>query len=160
VEEQAGRGFGRFDEEMTNRLGKAKDRLASPEDRLKQAKKRIERVVSETVGELTGEQEAMVEPVLKENPLLLEQESRAHLFAQFREARGEVAERKAFLHKYFFDWDSLQRPDYIRARDAYRKKSVSLMIRVLQAASPKQRENLVKSFRGRAEEFRKLAQVK
>jgi hypothetical protein len=159
VAEQAGKGFDRFDREFRDRHEKGAKRLATPEDRLKQARKRTERVISETVGSLTKEQEGWVEELLRENPLVLEQESRLFTFEQFKAARAGEPARSVFVRKYFYEWDSLQKPDYISARNAYRKSSLTMMLKVLGSASAKQKQHLIENFRDRAAEFRKLAVV-
>lgn len=160
VAQQASKGFTRFDKEFQEAQEKRGKKLETPADRLKQAKKRIERVIDETVGSLDKEQEARVELLLRENPLSLEQESRAHVFARFQAARIEEKTRAEFLRKYFFDWDSLQKPEFVAARDAYHKKSRELMLAILGSASEKQKKNLIENFRARAAELRKLAVVK
>lgn len=157
VAEQAKEGFSRFDEEFNDKQEKAAEKLSSPEKRLGQAKRRIRNVVKETLGELTEAQEEKVEALLKENPLLLEHENRNRLFEKFRASRSDEEKRKAFLGRYFTEWDSLQMPEYLRARDEYQKKSRAVMLEVLATASPAQKKHLVERFRGRAEELRKLA---
>lgn len=156
VAEQAGEGFGRFDAEFRDKQEESAERLATAEKRLAQARRRIRHVVKETLGELSPEQEAKVEALLKENPLLLEHENRNRLFEKFREARGKEETRRPFLTKYFTDWDSLQMPEYLRARDEYHRKSRIVMLELLAMASPRQKKHLVENFRGRAEELRRL----
>jgi hypothetical protein len=157
VEEQAPRGFAKFDEEAADKFAEKAEDLATSEDRLDQAKKRIKRVVAETLGKLTDAQMAQAEIVLKENPLHLEHEGRIHLFEQFKQARVSPVARKEFLRRYFFDWDSLQKKEYLQARDAYKKKSRELMLSMLASASADQKQHLIESFRSRAREFRDLA---
>jgi len=159
IAQQAAQGFSRFDQEFLAQNQKRAKRLLTESDRLKQAKKRIERVVSESIGFLTPEQEKMVEQLLKENPLLLEQESRKFVFEQFQVARLEDKARISFVRRYFQDWDSLQKPEYISARDAYQKKSRAMMVKILEIATNEQKNNLLTNFRKRAAELRSLSAV-
>lgn len=159
VAQQAASGIKRFDEEFAKKHREQGEKLSSEKGRLKQAKKRIERVVSETFGSLNAEQEALVEQTLKDNPLLLEHQNRGELFEQFKRARVLPETRVEFLRKYFQDWESLQSKEYLKARDAYQKSSRELMLQLLASASPEQKKNLVDNFRKRAGEMKKLAVV-
>lgn len=160
VAQQAPQGFDRFDKAFISRHEKRGDKLKSERDRLKQAWKRIERVIDETVGSLSAEQETAVEQLLKENPLLAEHESRLYTFEQFKAARQQPGTREALVRRYFLNWDSLQKPEFIQARDAYQKKSVEVMLKVLASATKNQKDHLVSNFRRRAAELRKLSVVK
>lgn len=156
VAEQAPTGFEKFDKEALEKFEEKAENLATPADRLAEAKKRIKRVVNETLGSLTEAQMAQAEAVLRENPLQMEHESRLFLFEQFKRARSSPVARKEFLRRYFFDWDSLQSKEYLNARDAYKAKSRELMISLLARASDSQKKHLVENFRNRAQEFRDL----
>lgn len=160
VARQAELGFARLDNELESRFAKQGEKLATPTAQMAQAKKRIERVIDETFEFLSKEQEALVEATLMSNPLRMELDSRRHVHQQFRGARGDPAARVAFVRRYFHDWNSLQSPDYLRARAAYQKASRDLMLKLLASASREQRQNLVENFRGRAAEFRKLARAR
>lgn len=156
VMEQAPKGFEKFDEEANGKFGERAENLAAPESRMEESKKRIKRVVNETLGRLTDAQMAQTEVLLRENPLQLEHEGRVFLFEQFKRVRSSPLARKEFLRRYFFDWDSLQKKEYLEARDAYKIKSRELMLSLLAGATAGQKKHLVENFRARAREFRDL----
>jgi hypothetical protein len=159
MEWQAPLGFAKFDEAFLKGQEKRSKKLLTPEKRLEQAKTRIERVIEEALGELNPAQENMAELVLKENPLLLENENRLFSFEKFRLARVKEKERREYVKKYFYDWDSLQNPEYIAARNVYQKKSRALILQILSNADEGQRKHLIEKFRDRASQLRKLSLV-
>lgn len=159
VAEQAARGFERFDERFLSGDADSRDRLATPEARLQHAWKRTDRVIGETLGSLSPEQKGKLEPLLATLPLPLERESSRAVFDQFRAARALAELRVVFLRRYFFEWDSLQKPEYVQARNAYVKRSFPVMAELLSLATEKQKSHLVRNFRARAEELRKLSHV-
>jgi hypothetical protein len=154
--EQALKGFEKFDQEAMEKFEEKAQAMATPGDRLEEAKKRIRRVVKETLGKLTDAQMAQAEAVLQEKPLQLEHEGRIFLFEQFKRVRSSPLARREFLRRYFFDWDSLQKKEYLKERDAYKKKSRELMLSLLASATADQKKNLVDNFRSRARDFRDL----
>lgn len=160
VEQQVANKFSHFDQEFESRHKKRLKKISSEEDRIEDARKRVDRVISESIGKLSKEQEALLPPLLRENPLLLEQESKKWLFTQFQLARKTSDSRNKFVEKYFRDWESLHKPEYIQARNSYRKKSHQVIVDILRIASPTQKERLVSGFRERAREFLELAKVK
>lgn len=160
VAQQAPLGFKRFDEKFRSKQEEVAKKLKPSDGTVKQAKKRTQRLIDETFESLTPEQEALVDELLKESPLMLEHESRLASFERFKVVRAEEKSRVAYVRQFFFDWDSVQTPAFLKARDAYRKKSLALMHRLLETASPKQLKTLVENLRGRASEFRKLSVVK
>lgn len=157
VADQAPLGFGRFDEAFEDTQERSAKKLATPELRLEQAKRRSRRVVDETLGELSPEQEMRLEAVLRENPLLLERENSRFVFEKFKAARANPITRSAFLKRYFFEWETLQKPEFLAARKEYQRKSRALMLELLESASSAQKQNLVDNFRHRAKELRKLS---
>jgi hypothetical protein len=159
MEWQAPLGFARFDEAFFKSQEKKSKTLIASEDRLQQAKKRIERMVDETLGFLQPSQEGLVKGVLAENPLVLEHESRKFSFEKFQKARGQPKDRSEYVRKYFYDWDSLQSAEYLSARNAYQKKGRALILQILNSADDAQRKNLMENFRDRASQLRELSHV-
>lgn len=156
IEIEAAKGFERFDSEFRKRREKWAKKIATEEDRIEQAQKRVDRVIDATIEELTPEQEALVAELFKSNPLKEEHESRAFVFAQFQKERGDPGRRRAFVQKYFREWDSLQSAEYLKARELYQRKSIDTIVKVLASATREQRRNVVENLRKRAIELRKL----
>lgn len=157
VAEQAPRGFDRFDEEFFDTQEKSAKKLATAERRLEQARRRSQRLVKETLGRLSAEQDKRLDSLLSDNPLLLERENSRFVFEKFRVARADPEARAAFLRKYFFEWETLQKPEFLAARKEYQKRSRSLMVELLASATPAQKKHLVENFRSRAAELKSLS---
>lgn len=160
VANQSQKGFSRFDAEFESNHQKRAEKIAEEYDRHRQARKRFERVVKETVGFLSAEQEKWVSEEIKHNPLVLENKSRKEVFEKFKLARDSEEKRRDFVELYFHDWESLQSKEYRDARELFLKRSQALILRILKNLSPEQQENLVQNFRRRAGELKGLSILK
>lgn len=161
VAEQVGLGFDRFDEAVAANLAKKEKRWADADERRDFAFERLERVVKETVGRLTTEQKAWAEAALEESPppLVEQEKSRRALWERFRALRGNEAARKKLVTDFFARWETLQTPAYLAARAKHDAAMRELAAKIWAAATPEQKAQLVKNFRGRAAELRDLSQV-
>jgi len=157
VDLQISNKFVHFDKKLNSKHKERLKKLNTEEKRMNEARKRVSHVIKETIGVLSKEQELLLASHLSKNPLVLEQENRYWMFSQFQKARDTPVERKNFVSRYFQNWESLHKPEYIAARKAYRKNSLTVILQILRIASPEQKKNLIKNFRNRALEFKKLS---
>lgn len=146
--------FQRFDRALKEKQEERWQKISSEEKRLKEARRRVERLISRSVGYLTEDQEKRLIEVLRTNPLQLEWENRNVVFQKFVQVRS--TEMEGFLKKYFHQWESLQSAEYIEARDQYRKNWDEYLHFLLQSLEPKQKGNVVENLREIATELRSL----
>lgn len=146
--------FQRFDQALKQKQEERWQKISNEEKRLKEARRRVERLISRSVGYLTETQENRLMEVLRTNPLQLEWENRNIVFQKFVEARPTKME--AFVKSFFQDWESLQSPEYLKARDQYRKNWDDYLVFLMSNLEPKQRENVVSNLRQIGSELRSL----
>lgn len=160
VADQVKTDFKMFDKEFSRKLEKDMKKAKDPAEQLEKARKNVERFVKETVGQLRPEQEIEIQAFIKAEPFpaILQVESRQFTFDKFREIRKEAKKREEYIHKYFTDWDSLQTPEYRKARDISLGKYRGWIKKVLGCLDDKQRAHLVESLRSRADELRRIAE--
>lgn len=160
VADQVKTDFKMFDKEFSRKLEKDMKKAKDPAEQLEKARKNVERFVKETVGQLRPEQEIEIQAFIKAEPFpaILQVESRQFTFDKFREIRKEAKKREEYVHKYFTDWDSLQTPEYRKARDISLGKYRGWIKKVLGSLDDKQRAHLVESLRSRADELRRIAE--
>jgi hypothetical protein len=159
VAEQAQKGFARFDEATAQALAKKEKRWADAEEREEFAEERLNRVVKETVAQLTPEQKNWAILALQKNPppLREQEKSRRALWERFKTARESEPARRKLVTDFFARWETLQTPAYLAAQAKYESAMRELAVRIWASATPEQRARLVKHFRARAEELRSLS---
>ncbi len=146
--------FQKFDLALKEKQEERWQKISSEEKRIKEARRRVERLISRSVGYLTDDQEKRLIEVLRTNPLQLEWENRNIVFQKFVQARP--TEMESFLKKFFHQWESLQSVEYIKARDLYRKNWDEYLYFLLQNLEPKQKLNAIENLREVAAELRSL----
>lgn len=159
VADQVASDFKMFDREFEKKYEKDLKKANDPKEQMKQARAKVDRIVSESVGDLTKAQEEMVEAGLRAHPapqkLLLE--SRRSVYESFKNARKQESSRVEFVRRFFNQWESLQTPDYRKAREEYRKASKTLILAVFASMTDEQRAHFVDRLRSRAAELEKLS---
>ncbi len=160
INDQIKTDFKMFDKEFLRKHDKDLKAAKDQVEQIKKARKNVERFVDETVEILRPEQLKEIEDSIKNDPFpaVLQMESRKAMFEKFKLVRQDPAQRKEFVHKYFVDWDSLQTADYKKSRNESLQKFRVWIKKVLGSLDDKQRANLVKSFRGRADELKKISE--
>lgn len=160
VADQVASNFKLFDKEFQKKYDKDLEKSKDPKKHRGQVEDRIERFVDETIGYLSDSQEKQLKEWLDQTPSpdALQLESRKIVFEKFKTARTEEKSRIEFVHTFFSNWESLQTPAYLAARSEYQKKSKSIMLQILLASDDKQRKNMSKNLRGRADELQKLSE--
>lgn len=146
--------FQKFDLALKEKQEERWQKISSEEKRIKEARRRVDRLYSRSVGYLTDDQEKRLIEVLRSNPLQLEWENRNIVFQKFVQARP--TEMESFLKKFFHQWESLQSAEYIKARDQYRKNWDEYLLFLLQNLEPKQKSNVIENLREIAAELRSL----
>jgi len=161
VEGESARGFAKFDAEFAATQRKEQERVQDPEREREQMRKRAERAVKESVEKLRDPQMAMLEGAIAADPpqAPLRAESRRHLFSQFQAARTDPVARKAFVRRFFADWDGLQTKTYLEARQRRHARYVDLVTKIFESLDAEQKENLIRNLRRRADELRSLASI-
>ena len=159
VSDQARSNFDSFDQEFSKKLGKDQKKFQSLEAAQKDFKKRFDKWVDETVENLTPEQEKSFSQWQQknQNPVLLRLESRKAVHEKFKSVRQDEKQRTEMVKTFFFNWDSLQTVDYLKARKAYQDSLKNWAFTQLTQLNEKQRKNLVENLRKRSGEFATLA---
>jgi len=146
IQTQQPKGFEKFDAEFAARMKKSVKRF----DKSKiydQDLKSLDRWVDNSLGFLTPNQQIWLKKEIKENPSpqLLRVQSRQAVFDKFKSLRNDSIKLNQFLNQYFENWESEQTVEYISARNEYRKKLRSWIVRILNDKNANQKENLIKT---------------
>jgi len=80
------------------------------------------------------------------------------MFEKFKQIRNDSAKRKDYVNKYFLDWESLQTAEYKKARSEALSRFKVWIKNIVANLDDKQRDNLIRAFRGRAEELKKISE--
>lgn len=159
VSNQAKKGFHLFDEEFLKKYNQDLLEITDQKKQKKTIQKKINNWVDETVEFLSEAQKSKLNDEVQKYPppVFLQIESRRVVFEKFRVARNDEKLRRAFLTQFFTDWDSLQTPEFQKARQAYFERVTIWIVDIMQTMNEKQRKNLIKNLRKRAFELQKLS---
>jgi hypothetical protein len=154
--DQVATDFKLFDQEYKEQQEDREKDLGDAKAQSKKTLKSIEDFIEETVEYLNKSQKLeLQEFILKHpRPAQLAFQSREKMYEKFKALRKDEALRRAFVTTYFTDWESLQTPEYVKARAENQAQFKLWMAKLLGGLEPGQRKNVVKNFRKRAKDFR------
>ena len=157
---QAKSGFESFDKELREKQEKDLKKASNVKDLAKDSRKKISRWVNETVEVLTTEQDReLTDMALKfPAPLKFQIQSREALFEKFKSVRSDPEARQKLIHDFFYQWESLQSEDYLKARQEYRTKYRQWLIGLSSKLTVNQKQDFVKNLRKRAAELKYLSE--
>jgi hypothetical protein len=159
VSDQSKKGFDRFDQSFLKKNGEDLEKAKNEKLQVKEVKKRFQRLVNETVGFLTTDQEKKLDEFLKNNPppALARVESQKRVFDKFKEVRKDESKRRSFLNSLFVDYDSLQTPEYEAARKKYEDAFKSWCFTQFEGINDEQKKNFITNLRKHADELQRLS---
>lgn len=159
IDRQVKSEFKTFDEEFQKKYDKELKIANDRDKRVKEDRKSFDRLVDESVEFLTEEQEKDVDTWIYARAEFapLRVETRRYVFENFKKVRRQENERRAFVTKFFTDWESLQTPEYQKERAASKLEWKKQLLKLANTLNEKQKKNLIANFRRRAEELQKLA---
>lgn len=157
---QAKSGFDYFDKEFRRKQEKDSKKALNIKDLARDSRKKINRWVAETVEVLTTEQEREFTDMALQFPAPLKYQiaSREALFEKFKTLRHEPEAREKLIHDFFYQWESTQTEEYLKARQEYRGKYRNWLISLSGKLSVKQKQDFVKNLRKRAAELKTFSE--
>ncbi len=157
---QAKSGFESFDKEFREKQKRDLKKASDVKDLAKDSRKKISRWVNETVEVLTTEQEReFTDMALKfPAPLKFQIQSREALFEKFKTVRSVPEAREKLIRDFFYQWESLQSEEYLKARQEYRTQYRHWLIGLSSKLTAKQKQDFVKNLRKRAAELKYLSE--
>lgn len=162
IADQVPKNFSQFDAEIMRKYEKDLKRAQDPAQARSKLKNRAEDIISDSIGYLTPAQKNVFKEWLRQTtpPQPQQVENRKIVLDKFKEVRAEEETRVAFVRDFFYDWESLQGPEYLKARADYQKKVSDLVVQLAGGLEEKQRKNLSENLRRRADELDRLANPK
>lgn len=160
VDNQAQSNFALFDKEFAKKVAHDREDAEKPETLLKNTVKKFNRWIDNTIEFLTDSQDTQMRDMLKTQPapVALQINSRESVYEKFKSVRSSEKDRHELIRKIFYDWESLQSSDYLKARKEYHERIKSWTVGLYKNLNDKQKKNLIKNLRSRASELRKLSE--
>jgi len=123
---------------------------------------RISERFEEWLGSVSAEQRRIIAAYVRTQPQngalrLADRKARQREFVSLLGAERDPAVLRKRLHAFFVDYEAQRSPEYARASREWQARVITLVVDVLQAASPAQREHAAERLLRYAADFRALA---
>lgn len=131
-----------------------------PEEIVEKVEKRYRKSIEYFVGNLTRDQNKMIQDFLTKNPYpwKLQNLSQEHMVQQFVAAASKSATRKAFVEKFAQDYESVRLPEYTKALAEHQKAFVHFLANDFWASlTQDQKTELKENLIARAEQLERIA---
>lgn len=147
-----------FDKKTNELESEAKNPQKARENRYDKIKKQLEG----WIGSLYSEQKKDVQKFCNENVFPIKEQvlNRNRLSKEFVDSFPDKEKRKEFIHRLFYNYESMREPDYAIAIEKDQRKYFELIAVILNRLNNEQKKHFIETLKDRADQLRKASESK